>query len=105
VHVVAVRGEGAHLLAPRRRPPPHQRAAGVRAGVAGQVGEEAVHAQQVRQVRPVGQMPAATPGPVPAGQVLTPLGRDDFHAELSEYVVVRVGTAVGTLRPEPVENA
>jgi hypothetical protein len=56
----------------------------VGAFVAGQVNEELVGGQQVRQVGPGGQVLAALPRLVATGQGVAALGGDDFGAELVE---------------------
>ncbi len=103
--VVVVVGEGTHPRAARRGPPSLQPRVLVGTSVAGKVDEELVHPEQVRQVRPAGQMQPALPGGVLAGQVLAALRADDFDAELVEQVAVGVGAAVGFLRPEPVDHS
>ena len=75
------------------------------AGVPGQVDEELVGAQPVRQVGPRGQVRAAPAGLVAAGEILLALPGHDLVSELAEQVVVRVRAALPPLRPEPVHHA
>ncbi len=78
---------------------------GVGAGVAGEVGEELVDAEEVVEVRRGGEAAFAQAGLVAAGWVVAALGGDDFGTELVEDPVVGVGPAAGPLRPEPVHHA
>jgi hypothetical protein len=80
VHSVAVVGERSELLAAGGRPPSPQLGPGVVAGVGGELGEEFVDTQQVRQVGPVGQLPPPLPRLVPARCRFTALTGDDIRA-------------------------
>lgn len=75
------------------------------AGVAGQVDEDLVGTEQVRQVGPVGQVPAPLAGLVAAGNVLAALGGDEVDAGLVEHVVVGIRAAVGALGAEAGQDA
>jgi hypothetical protein len=105
LHIVARLGEGTHSLAAGCRPPSVEAGVGVGAGVSCEVGEELVHAEQVRKVGPVGQLPTSAAGVVFAGQLVAAVRGDDFDAELPEDVVVGVGAALGPERPEPGQQA
>ncbi|GAB3532558.1 hypothetical protein GCM10027575_77070 [Phytohabitans suffuscus] len=86
MHVVVRLREGAHALEPGCRPPALQRRARMGPGVAGEVDEKLVDAEQVGQVGAVGQVPPSPASLILAREVVAALGSDDLDAELPKYV-------------------
>ncbi len=75
------------------------------AGVAVQVDEELVGAQEVGEVGGGGVAAAALPGQARPWRRITALGGDELEAGLVGDVAVGVGAAVGFLRPKPGHHA
>src|SRR5262245_28873870 len=73
-------------------------------GHTSQFDEELIDAEEMGQIGAVRQVPASPASLVPAGQILAAVSGDYFGTELAEDVVVGIGAAFGSERPEAAEE-